>query len=48
MDRLLPEIDETNAYYWEAAREHRLVLLRCEDCRTWIHPPRPNCWSCRS
>ena len=48
MDRLLPEIDDTNRYYWDAARQHRLELLRCEDCSTWIHPPRPNCWRCRS
>jgi uncharacterized OB-fold protein len=48
VERLLPEIDDTNRFYWDAARAHRLELLRCEDCRTWVHPPRPNCWKCRS
>ncbi len=39
MDRPLPVIDDTNRYYWEAAREHRLVMLRCSACGTWVHPP---------
>ncbi len=48
MDRLLPEIDEVNRFYWEAAREHRLMLLRCPECSTWVHPPRPTCPRCQS
>lgn len=48
MDRPLPYIDQVNAPYWAAAREHRLVLLRCSDCQKYIHPPRPTCPRCQS
>ncbi|HEX5586781.1 MAG TPA: Zn-ribbon domain-containing OB-fold protein [Acidimicrobiia bacterium] len=48
MDRPLPLIDDTNRHYWEAAREHRLVMLRCAACGTWVHPPRGACRVCRS
>lgn len=48
MERPLPVVDDSNRYYWEGAREHRLMLLRCADCRTWIHPPRDRCPACRS
>lgn len=46
--RPLPVIDEVNAPYWEGARQHRLVLLRCQDCQKYIHPPRPACPRCQS
>ena len=48
MDRPLPVVDDSNRYYWEGAKEHRLVLLRCAECRTYVHPPKPLCPSCRS
>jgi uncharacterized OB-fold protein len=48
MDRPLPVIDDSNRHYWEGARQHRLVMQRCVECRTWVHPPRPLCPGCRS
>lgn len=48
MERLLPVIDDTNRFYWEAARQHRLAMLRCADCRMWVHPPREACARCQS
>jgi len=48
VDRPLPVIDDTNRHYWEAAREHRLVMLRCGACGTWVHPPRGACRVCQS
>jgi uncharacterized OB-fold protein len=34
--------------FWDAARQHRLVLPRCADCgHTWF-PPYPACPRCRS
>ncbi len=33
-------------FYWDAASEHRLDILRCRACGTWIHYPQPRCPSC--
>jgi hypothetical protein len=34
--------------YWEAAKEHRLALPRCEDCEQFWFPPSRNCPHCLS
>jgi uncharacterized OB-fold protein len=34
--------------FWDAAREHRLVFQRCDDCGTPYFYPRPLCPSCLS
>lgn len=34
--------------FWEGATEHRLLIMRCQACRFWLHPPRPICRQCRS
>lgn len=34
--------------FWEAAREHKLVLQHCEDCGKPIHYPRCACPHCGS
>ena len=34
--------------FWEAARRHRMTVLRCASCRAFRHPPRPICPYCRS
>ncbi|MGH7818193.1 MAG: Zn-ribbon domain-containing OB-fold protein [Candidatus Binatia bacterium] len=44
--RVLPEVDEATAFYWEAARRHELHVLRCAACRRFVHPPQPSCPSC--
>jgi uncharacterized protein len=47
-ERPLPVRDESNRYYWDGAREGRLVLLRCAGCGLFIHPPtKVMCPSCR-
>jgi len=43
-----PLIDALTRPFWEAAREHRLVIQRCQDCRYFNHPPRPVCHACQS
>jgi uncharacterized protein len=45
---LLPEPDDIARPFWDAAREHRLVMQRCSDCGRWRFPPRPMCPRCRS
>lgn len=34
--------------YWDAAKERKLVIQRCQDCWTYFHPPTPNCLECYS
>lgn len=45
----LPDVnDMVTAGYWEAARQHRLVVSRCDDCQHPFFYPRrfcPQCWS---
>ncbi len=43
-----PLIDDLTRPFWEAAREHRLVIQRCQECRHFNHPPRPVCNACHS
>jgi uncharacterized OB-fold protein/acyl dehydratase len=43
-----PAVNRDNAFWFEAAREHRLVIQRCTSCGELRHPPAPCCPSCRS
>jgi uncharacterized protein len=43
-----PPVTMDTVGFWEAAREHRLVLQRCDDCNGFQHPPSPVCHRCRS
>jgi uncharacterized OB-fold protein len=46
--RPAPGLTEDNAFFWEAAREGRLVAQRCGSCGSIRHPPRPVCPACQS
>ena len=44
----LPSPDAETEPYWQAAREHRLLIKRCGACGRAHHYPRPfcpHCWS---
>lgn len=43
-----PAVNLDNAFWFEAAREHRLVVQRCLACKTLRHPPGPACPECQS
>jgi uncharacterized OB-fold protein/acyl dehydratase len=43
-----PALTRDNAFWFEAAKEHRLVIQRCAGCATLRHPPRPRCDRCGS
>ena len=43
-----PAINLDNAFWFEAAREHRLVIQRCASCGRLRHPPGPQCPECQS
>jgi uncharacterized protein len=46
--RPLPQASELTSGFWAAAREHRLVVQRCEGCGALRHYPRPMCPECHS
>jgi len=46
--RLAPAVTADTAFFWDALRQHRLVIQRCVDCGSLRHPPRPMCPRCNS
>lgn len=44
----VPIPDLESAPYWEAARQHRLQLPRCQQCGYILFPPRPECPECQN
>ncbi len=44
----LPVPDGDTRRYWDAAREHRLMIQRCQDCQRAIFYPRSVCPHCMS
>jgi uncharacterized protein len=46
--RPLPEITAVSQPFWEAAASGKLVMQRCDHCRTITWPPRPSCVECGS
>jgi uncharacterized OB-fold protein len=45
---VLPELTDANRHFWQGGASGELVLLRCADCGTWLHPPQPVCPTDRS
>jgi uncharacterized protein len=43
-----PALTHDNAFWFEGAREHKLLIQRCASCGKLRHPPRPMCGECRS
>ncbi len=46
--RPLPRLDAENRPFWTGGEAGELRIMRCRDCREFIHPPRPVCRSCLS
>jgi uncharacterized protein len=44
----LPEITEQGRPFWDALKEHRFVVPRCDDCGDYNWVPYPACRSCLS
>ena len=44
--RLVPDV--FTQPFWDAAREHRLVIPRCTSCEAYRLPPSAFCWRCRA
>lgn len=44
----LPKPDEVTQFFWDGVAEHRLLILRCNNCGKYIHWPRVVCRFCLS
>ena len=44
----VPEPDEESREFFEGARRHELMLMRCKSCGAWRLPSRPRCPDCWS
>jgi uncharacterized protein len=44
--RVLPKVTPSNEHYWTGGAHGELRILRCDDCRYWVHPPAPVCGQC--
>ncbi len=43
-----PSITNDNAFFFEGAKQHKLLIQRCASCGRLRHPPGPMCPQCRS
>lgn len=46
--RPLPRLDPDNRFFWTSGEDGKLRFLQCQDCKTFLHPPRPICFNCLS
>lgn len=46
--RMLPELDDTNEFFWTSGAGGQLRFLHCSSCSYVIHPPAPYCPACGS
>ena len=47
-NRPLPRLDSDNRFFWTSGADGALRFLQCEECATFVHPPRPICPHCLS
>lgn len=45
---LLPNPDQLTQFFWDGAKAHRLMILRCDRCGFYLHWPRVICKRCQS
>lgn len=48
MHRVLPELDRDNKGFWIGGADGSLRIMKCKDCKHFIHPPAPVCPECYS
>lgn len=46
--RAAPGVSDDTRFFWEGAREGKLLIQRCKACSTLRHPPAPVCIECHS
>ena len=47
-EKPVPQINKVNRPFWEAAKQHKLVLQKCVKCGHYLYPPGESCRSCLS
>jgi uncharacterized OB-fold protein len=40
---VVPELTDRNRHFWQGGTNGELVILRCQDCGYYLHPPIPIC-----
>ncbi len=48
MKRPLPQLTDSNRFFWTSGEDGKLRFLKCSDCDNIIHPPVPVCDKCLS
>jgi uncharacterized OB-fold protein/acyl dehydratase len=43
-----PALTQDNRFFFDGAKDHKLLIQHCTNCGTLRHPPRPSCARCRS
>jgi uncharacterized OB-fold protein/acyl dehydratase len=43
-----PALTQDNRFFFDGAKERKLLIQRCSSCGVLRHPPRPSCANCRS
>ncbi len=43
-----PALTQDNQFFFEGAKQHKLLIQRCTNCGQLRHPPRPACANCQS
>lgn len=46
--RPLPQLTDSNRFFWTSGEDGKLRFLKCDDCANLIHPPVPICGKCLS
>lgn len=46
--RAVPRLDAYNRPFWTGGAQGELRLMRCRDCSSFVHPPKPVCRQCLS
>ncbi len=46
MDKPVPQPDAVSEFYWEGARQGKLLVQRCDACRRYQYPPTVVCQMC--
>jgi uncharacterized protein len=46
--RPFPALTFDTEFFWTAGRDGKLRFQRCQDCSTYLHPPKPVCPVCLS
>jgi uncharacterized OB-fold protein len=48
IEKPLPDRDELNTPFWQAAHRHELILQHCQQCGSYHYPAGPFCSECLS